>query len=164
MEHHNLAVIRGDRKNPALTGPVLQQYQDLYAHVATVWADREKGRFGSSVEPMLQWTKVQTMQAQAQFVPCKAGILSAVVYANGDVSVCESHDPLGNLRKKSFREIWDSPEAQALRGQIAAKQCWCTNEVFMWPSIVFQPIHLARAYVGGRSLQSQRNGGSSSNG
>jgi hypothetical protein len=86
-------------------------------------------------------------------VPCKAGILSGVVYANGDVSVCETHEPLGNLRTRTFRQIWNSPEATELRRHIAAKQCWCTNEVFMWPSIVFQPGPLARAFVGGRSVQ-----------
>jgi MoaA/NifB/PqqE/SkfB family radical SAM enzyme len=150
IDHHNLALIRGDRKNPTLTGPALEQYQALYAHIAKVWADREQGRFGSSVEPMLQWAKVKTVHAQAQVVPCRAGVLSGVVYANGDVGVCETHPPLGNLRKKSFREIWDSPEARTLRGQIRAKECWCTNEVFMWPSIVFQPVQLTRAWVGVR--------------
>jgi MoaA/NifB/PqqE/SkfB family radical SAM enzyme len=148
VEHHNLAVIRGDRKNPSLTGPALEQYKRLYDHVREVWADREKGRFGSSVEPMLQYVKVKTMEGQSQFVPCKAGILSGVVYANGDVSVCETHAPLGNLRQKRFFEIWDSAEAKELRAQIKAKECFCTNEVFMWPSIVFQPVQLTRAYVG----------------
>ncbi len=152
MEHHNLAIIRGDRKNPTLTGPALENYQALYRHVATVWADREKGRFGASVEPMLQWAKVRTIEAEEQVVPCRAGVLSGVVYANGDVSVCETHEPLGNLRERSFRQIWNSAEARQLRGQIAAKKCWCTNEVFLWPSIVFQPVQLTRAYLGGRSV------------
>lgn len=154
IEHHNLAVIRGDRKNASLQGPALQQYKELYQHIRAVWADREQKRFGSSVEPMLQWTKVKTIESQWQFVPCKAGILSGVVYANGDVSVCETHPPLGNLRQQSFFEIWDSPEAQALREQIRAKQCYCTNEVFMWPSIVFQPGPLAKAYFGARAAAS----------
>ncbi len=148
IDHHNLAIIRGDRKNPSLQGPALQQYKDLYQHVRTVWADREEGRFGASVEPMLQWAKVKTIEAGGQVVPCKAGILSGVVYANGDISVCETHAPLGNLRQKSFFEIWDSPEAKTLRAQIQAKQCYCTSEVFLWPSIVFQPAQLARAFVG----------------
>jgi AdoMet-dependent heme synthase len=150
MEHQNLAIIRGDRKNPTLTGPALAQYQDLYRHVAEVWRDRETGRFGASVEPMLQWAKVKTVEAQSQFVPCKAGVLSGVIYANGDVAVCETHPPLGNLRDKSFFEIWDAPEARALRAQIRAKQCYCTNEVFLWPSVVFQPVQLTRAFVGAR--------------
>jgi hypothetical protein len=76
-----------------------------------------------------------------------AGQLSAVIYANGGVSVCENHPPLGNLREKSFREIWYSSEAAQLRRSIAAKECWCTNEIFLWPSIVYQPLQLASTLV-----------------
>src|SRR5579864_5059156 len=148
IDHHNLAIIRGERKNPSLQGPALQKYKALYQHVRTVWADREANRFGASVEPMLQWAKVKTIEAAEQVIPCKAGILSGVVYANGDVSVCEAHTPLGNLRQKSFFEIWDSPEATTLRERIKAKECYCTNEVFLWPSMVYQPGQLARAFVG----------------
>jgi AdoMet-dependent heme synthase len=147
MDHHNLALIRGDRKNPSLQGPQLVAYTKLYEYVRQLWAPRESGRFGSSVEPMLQWAKTRTAEAKTQVVPCRAGVLSAVVYANGDVSVCESHHPLGNLRQKKFSEIWSSREAQNLRQSIACKECYCTNEVFLWPSIVYQPYQLARALV-----------------
>lgn len=151
MDHHNLAIIRGDRKNPTLEGPALEQYQQLYSEIRHLWAAREAQRFGSIVEPMLQWTKTRTAEQKRQVAPCKAGILNAVVYANGDVSVCESHAPLGNLRQHSFREIWNSPEAHALRRSIAARQCWCTNEVFLWPSIVYQPAQLAQAFISSRA-------------
>lgn len=147
MEHHNLAIIRGDRKNPSLQGPALEQYKRLYEHVREVWKTSEEVRFGAIVEPMLQWAKVKTIETSSQYVPCTAGNLTGVVYANGDVSVCESHPPVGNLRQKSFFEIWDSPEADALRAQIKAKECHCTNEVFLWPSIVFQPVQLTKALV-----------------
>jgi MoaA/NifB/PqqE/SkfB family radical SAM enzyme len=153
MEHHNLAIIRGDRKNPSLQGPQLEKYKALYRHVAEVWSSHEKSRFGASVEPMLQWAKIKTIETESQYIPCKAGILSGVVYANGDVSVCEQHLPLGNLRQKSFFEIWDSDEAQRLRSQIKAKKCYCTNEVFMWSSIVFQPVQLTRAIVGSKTTR-----------
>jgi MoaA/NifB/PqqE/SkfB family radical SAM enzyme len=153
MEHHNLAIIRGDRKNPSLQGPALAQYKSLYDHIAKVWKDREEHRFGAVVEPMLQWAKVKTIETSSQYVPCTAGNLTGVVYANGDVSVCETHAPLGNLRHKSFFEIWDSEEAEALRARIKAKQCYCTNEVFLWPSIVFQPKQLAKAMVAARPFQ-----------
>jgi MoaA/NifB/PqqE/SkfB family radical SAM enzyme len=147
MDHHNLAIIRGDRKNPSLTGPVLKQYEDLYEYIRRLWAPREEGRYGSIVEPMLQWAKVRTIQEERQVVPCLAGRITAVVYANGDVSLCEIHKPVGNLRDKSFPEIWNSPEANELRRSIAAKECYCTTEVFMWPSVVFQPVQLARAVL-----------------
>jgi hypothetical protein len=153
MDHHNLALIRGDRKNPSLQGPSLEQYQQLYEYIRRQWARREAGRYGAMVEPMLQWAKSRTAATRTQVVPCRAGVLNAVVYSNGDVSVCENHAPLGNLRQKSFREIWNSPEAQALRKSIAAKACYCTNEVFLWPSITYQPQQLVRAMIGAKVWQ-----------
>ncbi len=145
MDHHNLAIIRGDRKNPALLTPDLREYTDLYEYMRRLWQPREQGRYGSIVEPMLQWAKVQTLVQGTQIVPCRAGVLTAVVAANGDVSVCELHQPLGNLRKASFWDIWNSERAASLRKSIAAKACHCTTEVFLWPSIVYQPKSLAHA-------------------
>lgn len=153
MDHHNLALIRGDRKDPNLKLPDMAAYNELYEYVRRLWAPREENRFGAIVEPMLQWAKVKTAEAQAQVVPCRAGVLSTVVYSNGDVSVCEMHQPLGNLRDKTFREIWYSPEAQDLRRRISNKECWCTTEVFLWSSIAYQPVHLARAMMGAKVWQ-----------
>jgi MoaA/NifB/PqqE/SkfB family radical SAM enzyme len=153
MEHHNLAIIRGDRKDPSLQGPKLQQYEELYDYIQRLWSSRETGRYGSIVEPMLQYTKVQTAMQQKQVVPCTAGRLSAVVYANGDVGACEIHQPLGNLREKPFWEIWESVEAVNLRRCIANKECYCTTEVFMWPSIVYQPISLGRTMIAAKAWQ-----------
>jgi MoaA/NifB/PqqE/SkfB family radical SAM enzyme len=152
MEHHNLAIIRGDRKNPSLQGPALQRYKKLYQHVAEVWKDRDDKRFGAIVEPMLQWAKLKTIASASQYVPCTAGVLTGVVYANGDVSFCETHAPLGNLRQKSFFEIWESKAAKDLCAHITAKECHCTNEVFLWPSIVFQPVQLLKAFVGSKGM------------
>ncbi len=150
MDHHNLALLRGERKNPLLGGPDLGAYTELYTYIRRLWVSRETDRYGSLVEPMLQWAKQRTVTAKTQVVPCQAGKLSAVVYSNGDVSVCEMHTPLGNLRERSFKEIWWSDQADARRGSIAAKECYCTNEVFLWPSIVYRPRRLVQASVGAR--------------
>ena len=147
MDHHNLAIIRGDRKNPQLAAPLLDEYGQLYEFIKRLWAPREEHRFGSIVEPMLQWTKTETLRKARQVAPCSAGKMSAVVYANGDVGVCEIHDPIGNLRNASFQEIWQSQAANDLRSSIAAKACHCTTEVFLWPSIVFNPLSLLRGIV-----------------
>jgi MoaA/NifB/PqqE/SkfB family radical SAM enzyme len=153
MEHHNLAVIRGDRKNPGLHGPSLQQYEELYAYIRRLWAPREQSRYGSLVEPLLQHIKVRTIREERQVVPCRAGRISGIVYANGDVSVCETHAPIGNLRKNSFAEIWNSPEARALRQSIANKECYCTQEISMWSSIVYHPVQLVRAIAGAKAWE-----------
>lgn len=144
MDHHNLAIIRGDRKNPSLQGPLLSRYEELYSYVKRLWVSREENRYGAVVEPMLQYAKVRTAAEKRQVIPCRAGKLTAVVYANGDVSVCEQHAPIGNLRRASFPEIWRSQEIQTLRKSIARKECHCTTEVFLWPSIVYQPLQLVK--------------------
>jgi MoaA/NifB/PqqE/SkfB family radical SAM enzyme len=150
MMHHNLAIIRGDRKNPTLKGPALQEYRDLYSYIRRLWSDREQTRYGSIVEPMLQWAKLRSAEEERQFVACRAGVLTAVIHANGDVGVCEQRPPIGNLRKNSFREIWYSQHAGEIRGSISRKECYCTNEIFMWPSIVFQPVELAKSMLGAK--------------
>jgi MoaA/NifB/PqqE/SkfB family radical SAM enzyme len=156
MTHHNLALIRGDRKNPSLQGPQLTEYSALFAHVQQQWRAREQGRYGAIVEPLLHWAKVKTARERRQVIPCRAGVLSAVIYANGDVSVCETHPPLGNLRDRSFRDIWYSEDARELRRAIRAKECHCTNEMFLWPSITFQPLQLARALIAAQAWRRPR--------
>jgi MoaA/NifB/PqqE/SkfB family radical SAM enzyme len=153
MMHHNLAIIRGDRKNPTLGGPKLQEYKDLYEYIRRLWAPREEVRYGSLVEPMLQHAKLESVERKTQYVPCRAGVLSAVVHANGDVGVCEQRPPIGNLRQHSFMEIWRSQSTGQVRKSIRDKECYCTNEVFMWPSIVFQPTQLAKSMVGAKVWQ-----------
>lgn len=150
MTHHNLAIIRGDRKNPTLGGPALEEYKALYQYMRRLWSEREASRQGSIVEPMLQWVKLRSAEQSRQVVPCRAGVLSAVIHANGDVGVCEQRPPIGNLRQQSFREIWAAAETARIRRSIADRECYCTNEIFMWPSIVFQPLHLAKSMLGAR--------------
>lgn len=150
MDHHNLAIIRGDRKNPSLLTPDPHEYRALYEYIRRLWLPRESSRYGAIVEPMTQWAKLQILARQTQVIPCSAGKLSAAVYANGDVSVCELHPPLGNLRQRSFRQIWGSEQARQLRASIARGECHCTTEVFLWPSIVFRPVSLVRAMIGAR--------------
>src|SRR5579859_827197 len=156
MDHHNLAIIRGDRKNPSLLAPDAKAYGALYEYIRRLWATREANRYGGMVEPMLQWAKMKTIEEQKQVIPCSAGRISAVVYANGDVSVCEMHTPLGNLRQQPFWEIWDSETAHLVRQAIARKDCHCTTEVFMWSSIVHQPLPLIQAMVGSRAWRKPR--------
>ena len=150
MDHHNLAIIRGDRKNPQLAAPLLEEYGKLYDYIQSLWSAREEGRYGSIVEPMLQWAKTKALREGRQVVACSAGRMSAVVYANGDVGVCEIHKPIGNLRDNTFPEIWNSETTRKLRDSIKNKECHCTTEVFMWPSIVFNPLSLSKAMVGAK--------------
>jgi hypothetical protein len=66
------------------------------------------------------------------------------------VSVCELREPLGNLRQNTFWELWNGEKARARREKIACKECWCTTEVFLWPSFTYQPVHMLKTMLGGK--------------
>jgi hypothetical protein len=62
MDHQNFAIIRGDRKNPDLAAPLLEEYQSLYTYMRRLWEPTEEGRYGAIVQPMLQWANVATIK------------------------------------------------------------------------------------------------------
>jgi len=156
MEHHNIALLRGDPRNPKMREPDLAEYERLTAEVARLWAGREEGRTGGIVEPMIQWTKVRTSRESRQVVPCTAGILTGVIYANGDVALCELRPAVGNIREGGFWAAWRSEKAKKLRRSIKNRDCFCTNAVFMWPGIAFQPFQLLKCMVGARAWKKQK--------
>ncbi len=76
----------------------------------------------------------RAMMHRQQPVPCVAGKAIAVVYDNGDVAPCELLPPVGNIRQKSFPQIWRSQSMQRAITSIEATQCACTHECFLYPS------------------------------
>ena len=44
-------------------------------------------------------------------------------------------------------EIWRSHTARRIRTSIRDRECYCTNEIFMWPSIIFQPAQLLKSLL-----------------
>lgn len=72
-------------------------------------------------------------------IKCLAGKLIGVIHTNGDVSLCELTNPVGNLRKDNFDfyKIWNSKKADQMREKI--KNCSCTHSCFIGPSIYCSP-------------------------
>ncbi|MBN2054045.1 radical SAM protein [bacterium] len=75
-------------------------------------------------------------------LPCYAAVLSAVLYANGDLYPCELLDrPLGNVREAGydFNALWRGPAAREAADWIRRTRCQCTYECFLTNSILFSP-------------------------
>jgi MoaA/NifB/PqqE/SkfB family radical SAM enzyme len=150
LERHSVTSLRSERRNLSLRAAEPAQHIKLERRLKGLWTERERDALYRIAEPVLAWAKQQAVEQRQQIVPCKAGILSAVVHANGDVAVCETlsaHPILGNLRENSFRELWNSPQAQKARTMIRTRQCACASEQALLPSVSFQPAQLARALL-----------------
>ncbi len=64
-----------------------------------------------------------------RFLPCEMGTESCFIDPSGDVLACNGMDvkiPMGNIRKQSFEEIWNSDQAAKVRDIVKTckKQCW----------------------------------------
>ena len=150
LERHSVNLLQGERRRSNLRAPDLGRFIALTQRVQSLWSDRARAPQQRVTEPVLSWARTRGLITREQVVPCKAGVLSAVVHANGDVGVCETdaaHPRLGNLREHNFRELWSSPQAQKARTMIRTKQCACVNERCLVPSLLYQPAEVARAML-----------------
>ncbi len=84
------------------------------------------------------------LERSTQVVPCEAGRILGVVGHDGSVRPCELLPPIGNVRQTSFAEIWNSVEARKVRTKIARKSCSCTNECYAFPSLIANPLQVAK--------------------
>jgi len=77
---------------------------------------------------------IESMLKRKRIHPCYAGNSIGVIYANGNVSLCEVTRPIGNLKEMNFDfgKIWHSREANKRRNQI--NSCFCSNTCYLFAS------------------------------
>ncbi len=70
-------------------------------------------------------------------IRCLAGIRQAVIYPNGDVSVCEPTKPFANLKDFDFNffRLWNSKQAKNTKTKI--KNCSCIQSCNLIDSMQF---------------------------
>ncbi len=78
----------------------------------------------------------------SQHLPCTAGLLSAVVFENGEVHPCEIlGKSMGNLNAVDWDlgRLWREHAAESLRMKIKDERCVCTWECAQADNVLFQP-------------------------
>jgi MoaA/NifB/PqqE/SkfB family radical SAM enzyme len=133
-------VVRGDSRNPETAGV---EFDDLasvderyLAHDA-----RRKGKERALVSRFYYLRRL-ALKRNRQPVPCVAANRIAVVYDDGSVAPCEMLPPVGSLKEDPFERIWSGAKMRQARKAIAAGNCSCTHECFLFPS--FQAFLLDR--------------------
>jgi len=75
--------------------------------------------------------QIKMLKTKKRLFSCySAGNIQGVIYANGDVSLCEFTKPVGNLRDRgySFPKVWSSEAADQMRKRI--KKCYCIHDCY----------------------------------
>lgn len=83
-------------------------------------------------------------------MPCFAGILSGVIYEDGNVAPCEIINySFGNIRNHDydFKKLWLSLKAKEITNKIRRTRCFCTYECAMDTNIAYNIKNLAMAQL-----------------
>lgn len=142
-------IVRGDPLDPESADVDLAKYERFAQRIDTGLRTGELDCFGGFSGASLVNAKSAVMRRlisatvrDGYQVPCYAGRLLGVVYANGDVYPCEILErPVANLRDydMSLAKAWDSAEAHRTREWIWDTKCHCTFECAMTVNVLFNP-------------------------
>lgn len=85
---------------------------------------------------------LQVLVSRKRVFNCKAGIVDAVLYPNGDVSLCELTKPIGNIRDYhfDFYRLWHSKQAYRLRSEL--QHCTCIHSCNILSSLHYPKAKL----------------------
>ena len=140
ISFHSFEMLRGDQPDKNIQPISTDKYRELLPKLETYWNTY------SHYDSFLKFVKIYTrrleleiLEQETQVKPCHAGRISGVLDARGEVRMCELRDAVGNVRDTGydFGKLWFSPEADAQRKSIKAKECHCTHSCFMSSSLVF---------------------------
>jgi MoaA/NifB/PqqE/SkfB family radical SAM enzyme len=79
--------------------------------------------------------RVENPLTEARTDRCYKGITTVKMQHDGGISFCWSTPLLGNLREKSFMEIWTSEEARRGREAIRDRRCKCNFDCDIFESL-----------------------------
>ena len=128
--------LRGEPKDKALSLPPVKDLRKV--HKNAVKQRKAASLLDKVIYNALFELKIATLKKQTQVVPCRAGELMGVIYADGTVSSCEILDTIGSVRDyDSLGDLWKSENARKQRQSIRNKECVCTHECFMGPSLTY---------------------------
>ena len=132
------SLLRGTPYDKSMLLPDAKDLRDLYEHRNRT-TPGVRSFLSRHLDRMIFDLSLETLRLDTQIVPCEAGRIQGVVEDNGNVRHCELLPAIGNLREASFEEIWNSDHAHAERQKIANKECRCTHECFLYPSLLAHP-------------------------
>jgi|SRR3989344_8057685 len=144
-DFHSVILLRGDPRDKNYALPKLVELREKENAIFKIWKRYEYGvnlvkrRLLRNYHKYLWNVSLKTLENKRQIIPCVAGVAHGVVYANGDVGFCELLNPIGNIRKESFKRIWNSNEAKDLRIKIKNNFCYCTHNCVMIDNILLNP-------------------------
>jgi len=157
INFHSFDIIRGTPKDSNVKTPTIEELNKLKSLLYKIWNSYSfygkksfESKIANNTTKILFETCINILKTNKQPFPCYAGKVHCVLDNNGDISLCELLPKIGNIKSKSFIEVWDSKVAKKQKQSIKNKSCTCTHLCFQntnfmfrlrnWPKMLFSKI------------------------
>lgn len=137
----SLSLLRGQPRKKNLKLPSIRELKELF-HYKNKKLKGKRSWLSRLMERIIFWIQIKTLKQKKQLIPCQAGKLMAVVLEDGRLAPCELLPLVGNIRKRSFKEIWQGKKMKQAREKITKGECFCTQEGVLYLSLISQPLVL----------------------
>jgi len=126
---------------------VVERKRSMVARGDLPYFDFPLARLASARDDMMYDHVARVASAEgadlgADYLPCTAGKLSAVIFENGEVHPCEMlGKSMGDLNDVDWdlSRLWSGRHAGELRTEIRATRCTCTWECAQADNVLFRP-------------------------
>lgn len=127
IDKHSFCIMRGAPKDKNFSPPTAEQWLKLTKDT-TGWESYKNHIFA------------EILGKKKLPFSCQAGKEIGVIEPDLDVRLCELMPVVGNLRDVNydFKKVWSSDKAKQQR---KTRNCFCTHECFIVPSIIYSPWH-----------------------
>lgn len=154
VDFHNIEIMRGNPLDKNFSAPTIEQLKKIKPLVFNIWRSynyyksKAQARIADNTKRLLFDSYLGILKTKKQPWPCLAGKVHCVLDYKGDISVCELLKPIGNIREKSFREIWNSQKAANVRKYIKNNGCSCTHSCFQITNLIFNHLYWPKLLFG----------------
>lgn len=147
LDYHNFEILRGDPKEKEYAPPSLRKLRKIKPFLFKIWKkydyynNKIQSKIAMNTKKNLYNIYLDILENNKQPFLCYAGKVHAVLDYQGNVYFCElpgvQGGKLGNIRERSFMEIWNSKKAKAVRNFIKERKCTCTHSCFQITNYIF---------------------------
>lgn len=137
VSNHYLGYERGRFYTDKIDLPEADQLRSLNQKIERLYKEKNNLIYNNLIK-IINETKIKTLVAKHQIVPCVAGKLIGVIYEDGRIANCEMLPVIGKVKEGNFQKVWQNQARLRQRKEIIEKKvCWCTHECFISPSVVY---------------------------
>lgn len=120
------------QKNDDYSLPSFKEIEELNKEMRKI---TKKNSLSINMNHLERETALEILKSKKKVMKCVAGVYDAVIFPNGNVSMCEFTKPFGNLKNTDydFFKLWISYSANKMRDKI--KECSCIHSCNLIDSI-----------------------------